>query len=103
MEKEGFVVSAGTLADLRAGSSFPLSPENCTLTRIRGEPLWTLTFDRWLRVDYRGDRDRLKSYITLETPPAIVDSTGDLVNPLCVEVIGDWTAYRVADMLPLNQ
>ncbi|HTY59629.1 MAG TPA: hypothetical protein VMF59_12480, partial [Bacteroidota bacterium] len=102
-ESAGFSVGAGTLADLRAGSSMPLSPENFSIHPLPGQHLWTLMFNRWLRVDYQGEEERLKSYIALEAPPAIIDSAGDLVNPLCVEVIGDWTAFRVSDMLPLNQ
>ncbi len=103
LDSEGFFVSAGTLADLRAGKFNPLSPEDYSLRPVPGQPLWTLTFDNWLRVDYRGEEEHLKSYITLDVKPAILDGAGNLVDPLGVEVIGDWTAYRVADMLPLDE
>ncbi len=102
LDEERFLVSSGTLADLRSGASHPLSAEEFTLLPVPGESLWKLTFRNWLRVDYRGEPTRLKSYIGLSGKTAIFDHAGNLVDPLCLEVIGDWTKYRVADMLPID-
>jgi hypothetical protein len=102
LEQERFLVSSGKLADLQAGTSHPLSPDDFTLLPVPGQPLWQLSFENWLRVDYRGEQTRLKSYLGLSDKTAIFDDAGNLVDPLCVEVIGDWTKYRVADMLPID-
>jgi hypothetical protein len=102
VEQEGFLVSPGTLTELQAGTSRPLLPDDFTLLPVEGESLWKLTFERWLRVEYRGDQKRLKSLIALNGNTAIFGSAGNLVNPLCFTVIGDWTKYRVADMLPID-
>jgi hypothetical protein len=102
LEQEHFLVHAGALADLRAGASRPLAADDITLLPAPGQPLWKLTFDKWLRVDYRGNDVRLQSFIGLNGGSALVDDAGNLVDPLGMEVIGDWTKYRVADMLPLN-
>ena len=102
LEQERFLVSSGTLARLRSGASHPLAPDEFTLLHVPGESLWKLSFDNWLRVDYRGEHDRVKSYIGLSGKTAVFDDAGNLVDPLCIEVIGDWTKYRVADMLPID-
>jgi hypothetical protein len=102
LDRERFLVSSGTLADLRSGASHPLSPDEFTLLPVPGQALWRLTFENWLRVDYRGEDTRLKSYIGLSGKNAIFDDAGNLVDPMCLEVIGDWTKYRVADMLPID-
>jgi hypothetical protein len=100
--QEGFIVDAGSLTDLVTGTERPLRPEDFTLEPVRGEQLWMLTFDRWLRVEYRGERGRRKSFITLTCNSAVLDNNGNLADPLCVQVAGDWTKYRVADMLPID-
>jgi hypothetical protein len=102
LEQEGFLVSAGSLADLQAGAAHTLAADDFTLLRVPGQPLWKLTFDGWLRVDYRTGGSRVRSYITLSGEPAVLDAEGVLADPLSLEVVGDWTGYRVADMLPLN-
>ena len=40
------------------------------------------------------------SWITLNTPSAVVDTTGYLYSPLAVTVYGYWAWERVAEMLP---
>ena len=42
------------------------------------------------------------SATTLGTQPAVIGEAGNPVDPLTMEVIGDWTKYRVADMRPLD-
>jgi hypothetical protein len=101
LAEEGFLVSSGTLTELRGGLFRPLAPEDFTLTPVRGESLWELTLERWLRVEYRGEESRLRSFIGLSGKTAVFDSAGDLTDPLCVQVVGDWSRYRVPDMLPL--
>jgi hypothetical protein len=102
LDREHFLVSSGTLANLRSGASHPLTPDAFTLLPVPGQSLWQLTFENWLRVDYRGEETRWKSYIGLSGKTAVFDDAGNLVDPLCLEVIGDWTKYRVADMLPID-
>jgi len=102
LDQEGFLVSPGTLTELQAGTSRPLLPEDFTLLPVQGESLWKFTFGHWLRVEYRGDQKRLKSFISLNGTSAIFGSAGNLVNPLCFDVTGDWAKYRVADMLPID-
>jgi hypothetical protein len=102
LDQERFLVSSGTLANLRSGTSHPLTPDAFTLLPVPGQSLWQLSFENWLRVDYRGEETRLKSYIGLTGTTAVFDDAGNLADPLSLEVIGDWTKYRVADMLPLN-
>ena len=100
--REGFTVNAGSLTDLQGGASNPLTAADFTLEPLRGEQLWVLSFDRWLRVGYRGDGARLKSFITLSGKGAVLDSHGNLADPFSIEVTGDWTKNRVADMLPID-
>jgi len=102
LEAEGFHVDSGTLAGLQSGISHPLSPGDYTLERVPDQRLWKLEFGTWLRVDYADESSRLKSYIELGSKPAILDAAGNLADPLCIEVVGDWTKYRVADLLPLD-
>lgn len=102
LESDGFIVNSGTLAELQSGISHPLTPDDFTLVTVPNQPLWKLEIGTWLRVDYADESTRLKSYIELSSKTAILDAAGNLADPLCIEVVGDWTTYRVADMLPLD-
>ena len=100
--EDHFALRTGTLTELQTGRSHPLEPEDIRVAPVHGQNFWTLAFDAWLRVDYRRDDERRRSYIRLGTQPAVVDGSGNLVDPLAIEVIGDWTKYRVADMIPID-
>jgi len=101
-EEDHFAIRTGTLTELQTGRSHPLEPGDIRVAQVPGQKFWTLAFDAWLRVDYRRDDERHRSYIRLGAQPAVVDDAGNLVDPLSIETIGDWTKYRVADMLPID-
>ncbi|MBI4811660.1 MAG: hypothetical protein HY800_09530 [Ignavibacteriales bacterium] len=41
------------------------------------------------------------SIISQNNPNALIDSLGNLFNPLAIEVTGKWAKNRVSDLLPL--
>jgi len=101
-DEDHFVIRTGTLTELQTGRSHPLAPEELRIAPVPGQKFWTLAFDSWLRVDYRRGDERRRSFIRLGTQRAVVDAAGNPSDPLGFEVIGDWTRYRVADMLPID-
>jgi len=101
-EEEHFVIRTGTLTELQTGRSHPLAPEDIRIEQVPRQRFWKVAFDSWLRVDFRREEERRRSYIRLAGQPAVVDGAGNLVNPFSLEVIGDWTKSRVADMLPIQ-
>ncbi|HTO93358.1 MAG TPA: carboxypeptidase-like regulatory domain-containing protein [Bacteroidota bacterium] len=101
-DERRFIIRTGTLAELQTGRSHPLAPDDIRIAPVPGQRFWRLVFDAWLRVDHPRDNERHRSFIRLGTQPAVIDAAGNPVDPLTMEVIGDWTKYRVADMLPLN-
>jgi len=100
---ERFDVHWGKATALHWGASSPLTAENFSLVQLPQQPVWRLTFSDWLRVEYRGENKSLKSYIALNDQDAFVNASGNLADPLCLSVGGDWTRNRVADLLPLYE
>jgi hypothetical protein len=65
-------------------------------------PISKMSFTGWLEVDYRGKGPSQKSYIRLNQQFALLDSAGVLLNPTCIEMVGQWSRYRVGDQLPFR-
>lgn len=101
LEQEGFAVHIGNLTALYNGLDHPLSGDEFSLSRVGSNALWRLSFEGWLRVEYRGTRRRT-SYISLKKGVAFLDDHGHVASPLCFEMLGDWLEDRVAEMLPHN-
>lgn len=102
LEEDGFDIHQGKLSSLRSGSRPPLRPDIFNLEPIPGQPFWKLRFRDWICVEHRNGDSRTVSYIQLNRDSAVTDNEGDLVDPLCLDIVGDWTKQRIADLLPLN-
>jgi len=102
LEQDGFHLYQGKLPNLRSGSRTPVTPDRFRVDPVPGERLWSLRFQDWLYVRYTGGDAKLASYIRLNQDAAVMDEEGGLVDPLCLDIFGDWVRSRVADMLPLN-
>jgi hypothetical protein len=94
-----FRIHSGSLKKLAGGSGHRVNPEELGLAKQEGTPFKMLRFPGYLRVDY-GSRGSM-SIITLNEAYALVDSSGNLLNPLSIEVAGEWASRRVAELIPL--
>jgi hypothetical protein len=99
LEREGFTVHIGNLKALRDGLYHPWTSDDFSVSQLTGTTLSRLTFEGWLRIEYRGIRRRT-SYITLKEKSAVLDEHGCLNTPLGLEILGDWADDRIAEMLP---
>jgi len=121
--EEMFRIYTGSLKKLAGGSGHRVNPEELGLAKQEGTPFKMLRFPGYLRVDYgsRGpdvvreeigidkqmrnigskDSPGPMSIITLNEAYALVDSSGNLLNPLSIEVAGEWARRRVAELVPL--
>ncbi len=100
LSREGFTVNTGSLMALRGGTYHPLSPEDFSLDRGASPGVWVLKFRNWWEVHFQEGRFRLTSYFAIKTGTILIDGRGSLADPLGIDVVGDWTHNRVADMLP---
>jgi hypothetical protein len=53
-----------------------------------------------LRIRYRGEGHWTVSDVQSTGSQAIFDASGTLIDPLALAIWGDWSHYRIADMLP---
>jgi len=121
-EQEMFTIFSGPLKKLAMGGGHRVYSSELTLEQLSGLPLKTLSFTGYLRIEYgrkseesyviqdkygREERlvwvDDLKSVsiISLKSSYAIIDSLGNLLNPLSLEVSGGWAKNRISNLLPL--
>lgn len=122
-EEELFSVYSGPLKNLIRGQGHQVSAAEFELEPLEGTHLRMLKFSGYLRVEYgrKGDEEQVDegkyrgrakrltgvsdinsvSIISLRGPYALIDSAGNLFNPLSLEVAGMWTTKRVSDLLPM--
>jgi len=122
-EQEMFTIFSGPLKKLAMGGGHRVYSSEFNLEQQPGLPFKTLSFTGYLRVEYgrrseesyiiqdkyRRARERLVwvddlksiSIISLKNSYAIIDSLGNLLNPLSLEVSGGWAKSRIANLLPL--
>jgi hypothetical protein len=101
LREEGFTVHIGSITALQQGLSHIITTDDIQLSRVNESETRRLTFQGWLRVEYRGDRHRT-SYLSLRNNAVELDDSGHPLNPLLFTMLGDWQDDRLAEMLPNN-
>ena len=61
----------------------------------------TVSFRHDLKIEYWGRTPHELSFLTLKGPSLMIDTLGNLFNPLRLEVGGCWSDNRVAELLPM--
>jgi hypothetical protein len=108
-----FTMFSGKLKMLQKGFGHQVSSEDLRPSAEEGTTLKRIEFPEYLRVECPGatfglDGDgqpvkrALVSFIARKGDYALVDSTGNLLNPLSLEISGEWARHRVAEFLPLH-
>ena len=98
---EMFTIFSGSFKKLARGQGHRVSPNEFSLEPMAGTPFKTMQFQNWLRVNY-GIRHDVPSFITLRKSYALIDSLGNLFDPLSIEVSGKWAKSRIAELLPMH-
>lgn len=102
LEEEKFEVNIGTLSFLRSGSRRHIEQGDVTIQQTDLWGMKRLMFNDWLMIEhYTKEGGKELNYLALEGGVALVDSLGNLSDPMSVHVLGPWQDRRVADMLPL--
>ncbi len=102
LDKDKYDVNIGTLPFLRSGSRRSIGPGDVTIQQTDLWGMKRIMFNDWLMVEHYGERGgKETNYLALDEGAALVDSLGNLSDPMSVHVIGSWQDRRVADMLPL--
>lgn len=100
-EHDGYKVNIGTLSFLRGGSRRDIEPQDITVEQTDLWGMKRISFKDWLMIERKGEGGRGSNYISLDQGAVLVDSLGNLNDPLSVQIVGPWAERRVADMLPL--
>jgi hypothetical protein len=124
-EHELFRIYSGSVKRLSSVQGHLVSPDELMVDTEAGTPFKTLEFGGCLRVEYgrrtieeesENDNNYQRRYrppvqwaehrgvaslIELKSPYALIDSMGNLLNPLSVEVSGAWAKQRIAELLPM--
>ena len=121
---ELFSISSGPLLKIRKTEGHMVTDADFQIDPAEGFPLFMVSFPGYLRIEY-GERDidlsdpggryarrvavsrlaprpRQVSIIRLTGPSALVDSSGNLFDPLAIEVSGYWGDHRIENLLPNN-
>lgn len=126
-DSEMFHIFSGPLKNLMRRSGHRVNPDEIQLMTMHGTPFKLLQFPGYLRIEYGrrageqtgGEKvwDKFSkrwidnpnilqngtdSIITLRDSYALVDTLGNLINPLSIEVFGMWAKKRVSDLLPMH-
>ena len=101
LENEHFEVSIGTLTFLRSGGRRALGPGDVSILQTDLWGMKRVMFSDWMMIDYYEGGGRQTNYLAFDQGVAMVDSLGNLNDPMNVHAIGPWQDRRVADMLPL--
>jgi len=119
---ELFSISSGPLMKIMKTEGHMVTDADFQVEPADGLPFSTVKFPGYIRVEY-GERDldlsmstdgyyrrrflekissrpREVSILRLTGPPALVDSAGNLFDPLSVEVAGYWGEHRIENLLP---
>jgi hypothetical protein len=122
LEAERFTLSAGSLKNLIGERGHQVSAGDLQLDSLPGTGLKSFRFFGYLRVDYGKERTEDIGYegqrrqrqvptiveltafsiISMKHAPAFIDSSGNLFDPLSIEVSGSWARNRLAEALPLH-
>ncbi|MBI4811657.1 MAG: carboxypeptidase-like regulatory domain-containing protein [Ignavibacteriales bacterium] len=126
-DAEMFSIFSGPLKYLARGFGHRVSPDEFQLIPQHGTPFKLLQFPGYLRIEYgrrdgeytRGEKvwdkftkrwidnpsiaqNATASIITLKNMYALIDTLGNLLNPLAIEVSGMWGNKRVSELLPMH-
>ena len=102
LKEDRFEVCIGTLSFLRSGSRRNIGPEDITIQQTELWGMKRIMFNDWLMIErYPEAGGKEINFLTLDSGVALVDSLGNLNDPMSVHLIGPWQDRRVADMLPL--
>jgi len=120
-EAEGYTIFSGSFKKLASGQGHRVSPDQLNLEQMVGTPFKTLQFPDYLRVAYghRGAEEdegevgyRWQQKLTIDLSSAniialphsyaLIDSLGNLFDPLSIEVSGRWAKNRLAELLPMH-
>jgi hypothetical protein len=100
-EEESFRIYAGTFNKILKGQGHYVDAKEIVQEFGGEKPFKKLIFPGFLRIEY-GTRFRYQeSVIKLTEEEALIDESGNLLNPLAVEVSGAWAKKRIADLMPL--
>ncbi len=108
---EMFTIFAGSLKKLAGGQGHRVSPDQLNLEPMTGTPFKTLQFPDHLRIDYGHPGLGLTlfsvdlssaSIITLPHSFTMIDSLGNVIDPLSIELSGRWEKNRLAELLPMH-
>jgi hypothetical protein len=101
LEKEHFEVNIGTLSFLRSGARRGIQPEDITIQQTDLWGMKRIMFNDWLMIEHYREGGKVTNYLALDQGIALVDSLGNMSDPMSAHIIGPWQDRRVADMLPL--
>ncbi|MDI6767239.1 MAG: carboxypeptidase-like regulatory domain-containing protein [Bacteroidota bacterium] len=124
---EMFSIFSGPLKNLARGFGHRVSPDEFQLIPQHGTPFKLLQFLGHLRIEYGRvgseftggkkiweratkrwiDNPNITQNVTaniinLKNSYALIDTLGNLFNPLAIEVSGTWAKKRVAELLPMD-
>lgn len=124
---EAFFLQSGPLKKLQRGGGHAVSPSDITLTKLQASPLAVVRFPGYLRIQYGLEADGQSSgvdgrdgfgrpldepaagggtnnvsVIWMNSPSALIDSLGNLFDPLSIQVSGAWAQRRAWMLLPLD-
>lgn len=100
-DEENFKIYAGTLIKLKTGQGHYVDPQELLLMSGIDMPVRKLIFPDYLRIEYGGKFQYNGSIINLREEYALIDTIGNLLNPLSLEISGFWAQKRIAELLPL--
>ncbi len=126
-DAEMFRIFSGPLKNLSRGFGHRVSPDEFRLIPQHSTPFKLLQFPGYLKIEYGrkgseypgGEKvwDKFTqrwidnpniaqngtiSFITLKDTYALIDTLGNLLNPLSIEVSGAWANKRVSELLPTH-
>jgi len=100
--KEGFRIQTGPVDEFLRGEAPLMDPDYFSVTADSGGQYKALRLNKWVRISYIGKFSRTTSLISVHGDAALFDASGSLRDLTTLNVGGDWAAYRMSDMLPLN-
>ncbi len=114
IDEDDVAIFAGPVSVLQqGGEGHRVDPGELVTTSDNDTLFKKLIFPEYLRVDCgkvsrpdwrAGDwtsRPSSMNLITLRDSVALIDSAGNLINPLSLEISGTWARNRVAELLPM--
>lgn len=100
-EEENYRIYAGPKKKLLEGHGHLVNPKDLILTNEPIPHFKRISFIDDLRVEYHYKINRYTSLIRLNENRPLIDTLGNLLNPLSLEVSGYWAQKRVSELLPM--